>query len=219
MCSSKCLVAFGVFLQMWNVMDMNDTKKPRITRPKSFLACAPVSSSDRSSRHSKRKRKRKCCFCTEMFADRSYLWSKDFLTRNNTFIFNSAKWIFLPGNWLIAFWTVQTLASSHKLLWNFSIYCVRNPSPSFPVASATCSGLQTPSDNVLCSLSSSCSRLHAHSSHPHPPQLFIFRVNGYSFFCNIFSCLYLPWHGGPELCVLFWFAIACSGFYLWAWVC
>lgn len=126
MCSSKCSVTFGVFLQMWNVMDINDTKKSRISRPKSFglLTCLwqwQVLQAEQ------KEVTRECWYFVEVFADCNYLWSKDFLTRNNTFIFDSNERIFLPGIWLIAFWTVQTLASSHKLLWNFSIHCVRNP--------------------------------------------------------------------------------------------
>lgn len=149
------------------------------------------------------------CWCfMEVLADCNYLWSKDFLTRKSTFIFNSDKWIFLPGIWLIAL-NCANFGILPQTAVELQHSLCEKASSSFPVASATCSGSQTPSDNVLCSLSPSCSRFHAYSSHP--PVIY-FQGNGCSFFCNIFSHLYLPWNVGPELCILFWFAIACSGF-------
>lgn len=183
-------------------------KNPRISRPKSLLACYPISGSDRSCRQSKRRRQegagasQKCLQTATICGSKTSLpeVAPSFLIVPNEFFFQEFSWLLSE---LCKLWHPPTncCETSARVVWETLPFLpcsichllgvantLRQCSllPSFILLKTSCI--------VICCLS---------------PQLFIFRANGYSFFCNWFSHLYLPWNGGPELCILFWFA--CSG--------
>lgn len=217
---SKCLVAFGVFLQIWHVMDINDTKTIKNKQTKELPGFVTLSLAVRSCRQSKRRWQESAGVSQKSLQTASICGPKTFWPEiTPSFLIAPNGFFFQELGWFLS--ELCKLRQPPTNCCETSAFIVWENLPFLPCS--ICHLLRVANTLRQCSLlpffilfKTSCTQFP-----PSHPQLFIFRANGCSFFCNIFSHLYLPWKGGPELCILFWFAIAFSGLISahWNWVC